>query len=501
MLPSSAICKTLASLCLFTLARAQSWLDLPGSLYGPPEQSWASCADASWPVTTVGDAITPQAPDDQLIGALAEIDESRIESIVATLVNFGTRHTLSQQNSSTRGIGAARDWIYQEMQSFAADSAGNMDVFFDTYIQPIASRISFPVNLTNVVARVNGTMDPNRVYVITAHYDSRNLDIMDYTGDAPGADDNASGVAVVMELARICAKLKPAATMLFAATAGEEQGLYGAEHLAQTLKAQGANVEANFNNDIVGTGQFSPFSAINNYTIRLFGASILYPNASTAAYQDEIGEIGYENDSPARNLGRFISEIAAGAVNATDMQVALIYRPDRFLRGGDHEAFLAEGFPAIRFTEAVEDFTHQHQDVRVQNGTQYGDLLQYVDFGYTQRVARVNLASMWSAANAPGLPQNVTISQTVGFPAASEDTPLEDVSNDSQFAWTTGNDPLVASYELVWRASGALQWTRSLNVGNVGNVTVDLPKDAVQFGIRAVGSDGRKSPAVLPFPA
>lgn len=483
------------------IVHAQSWLDLPGSLYGPPEQPWALCADASWPVTILGDAITPQAPDDQLVSALAEIDETRIQDIVTTLANFGTRHTLSQQNSSTRGIGAARDWIYQQMRSFATDSDGNMDVYFDTYIQPIASRISFPVNLTNVVARVNGTSDPNRVYVITGHYDSRNLDVMDYTSDAPGADDNASGVAVVMELARVCAKLKPAATMLFAATAGEEQGLYGAEHLAQTLKAEGFNVEANFNNDIVGTGQFSPFSAINNYTIRLFGASILYPNASTADYQTEVGEIGYENDSPARNLGRFISEIAAGAVTATDMQVALIYRPDRFLRGGDHEAFLAEGFPAIRFTEAVEDFTHQHQDVRVQNGTQYGDLIQYVDFGYTQRVARVNLASMWSAANAPALPRNVTISQTVGFPAGSEDTPLEDVSNDSQFTWATGNDPLVVSYELVWRPSGALQWTRSLNVGNVGNVTVDLPKDAVQFGIRAVGSDGRKSPAVFPFPA
>lgn len=501
MRPSPASYQALATLCFLTFVNAQSWLGLPGSLYGPPEQPWASCADAGWPVTNLGEPIIPQAPDDQLVSALAEVDESRIETIVSTLVGFGTRHTLSQQNSSTRGIGAARDWIYREMQTFAAGSDSNMDVFFDSYIQPIADRVSFPVNLTNVVARVNGTVDPTRVYVVTAHYDSRNLDIMDYTGDAPGADDNASGVAVVMEMARICAKLKPAATMLFAATAGEEQGLYGAEHLAQTLKAQGANVEANFNNDIVGTGQFAPYSPINNYTIRLFGASILYPNASTADFQSEIGEIGYENDSPARNLGRFITEIAAGAVNATDMQVALIYRPDRFLRGGDHEAFLAEGFPAIRFTEAVEDFTHQHQDVRVQDGTQYGDLLQYVDFGYTKRVARVNLASMWSAANAPAFPKNVTISQTVGFPAASEDTPLEEVSNDSQFAWSTGNDPLVASYELVWRPSGALQWTRSLNVGNVGNVTVDLPKDAVQFGIRAVGSDGKKSPAVLPFPA
>lgn len=488
-------------LCSHT-ALAQSWLDLPGSLYGPPEQPWAACADASWPVSTLGEPLTPQAPDDQLVSLLAEIDQARIQTIVTTLAGFGTRHTLSAQNSTTRGIGAARDWIYREMQTVAADSGANMDVFFNSYLQPPdGSRIPFPVNITNVVARINGTVDPNRVYVVTGHYDSRNLDITDYTGDAPGADDNASGVAVLMEMARVCAKLRPAATMLFAATAGEEQNLYGATHLAQTLKAQGANVEGNWNNDIVGTGHFSPFEPINNYTVRLFGASILYPNATSAAYTNEIGIIGYENDSPARNLGRFIAEIAAGASEATDMQVALIYRPDRFLRGGDHEGFLAQGFPGIRFTEAVEDFTHQHQDVRVQDGTQYGDLVEYVDFAYTQRVARVNLASMLSAANAPAMPKNVTISEIVGFPASSTDTPLEEVSNDSQFAWATGNDPLVASYELVWRPSGALQWSRSLDVGNVGNVTVNLPKDAVQFGIRAVGNDGKKSPAVLPFPA
>ncbi|CAN8097634.1 unnamed protein product [Discula destructiva] len=488
-------------------ATAQSWLDLPGSLYGPPSQPWASCADASWPVTTLGVPLTPQAPDAALTSLLAQIDATRIERTVKTLAAFGTRHTLSTQTSTTRGIGAARDWLYREMQSYATASNSSttnmMDVSFNSHIQPRdGRRVPAPVNITNVVARIPGASDPNRVYVVTAHYDSRNLNISDAVGDAPGADDNASGVAVLLEMARVVAAsgLRPAATMLFAATAGEEQNLYGAKHLAQTLRAAGANVEGNWNNDIVGTGTFSPFQPINNYTVRLFGASLLYPNASTAAYAREIGIIGYENDSPARNLGRFIAEIAAGAADVTEMQVSLIYRPDRFLRGGDHQGFLMEGFPAVRFTEAVEDFTHQHQNVRLQDGTQYGDLVEYVDFEYTRRVARVNLASMWSAANAPAMPKNVTISQVVGFPASSESTPVEVVSNDSQLSWATGNDPLVASYELVWRPSGALQWSRSLDVGNVGTVTVDLPKDAVQFGIRAVGKDGKKSPAVLPFP-
>ena len=302
-------------------------------------------------------------------------------------------------------------------------------------------------------------------------------------------------------MARICATKQPKATMIFAAVAAEEQGLYGSAHLAQTLKNASIRVEGNWNNDIVGTGSFTPFSPINNYTIRLFGASYAYPASSiTSAQLSSLSNIGGENDSPARNLGRFIAEVAAGAAEYLNMQVALIYRPDRYLRGGDHESFLAQGFPAVRFTEAVEDFKHQHQDVRVANGTQYGDLIQYVDMEYTARVAATNLATMWSAANAPAMPQNVTISTLVGFPAASESTPAEIVSNESQFSWTTGNDPLVAGYELVWRPAGNLQWTHVLELGNVGTVTVDLPKDDVQVGIRAVGSDGKKSPAVFPVP-
>lgn len=491
--------KAAAISTLLSFASAQAWRGLPGSLYGPSEP-WGFAPEASWPPTDLGKEIQPQRPDKLTRDIVNQVDQKRVEDIVTKLADFGTRHTLSIQNSSTRGIGAARDWIYKEMRGYAAESDGNMDVYFNSYIQPVASRILFPVNITNVVAQVNGTTDPNRVYVVTGHYDSRRLDVNDYTGDAPGADDDASGVAVVMEMARICAKLKPRATMIFAAVAGEEQGLYGSDNLAKTLKQQGYNVEGNWNNDIVGSGSFQPFSPINDYTIRLFGASILYPNASTAAEDRQIGIIGGENDSPARNLGRFIAEVAAGASKDLDMQVALIYRPDRYLRGGDHQSFIEQGFPAVRFTEAVEDYKHQHQNVRLDNGTQYGDTVEFVDFDYTSRVAKTNLATMWAAANAPAMPRNVMISQQIGIPAADEDTPLEIVNNLSAFSWATGGDPLVAGYELVWRVSGALQWSHALDVGNVGNVTVDLPKDVMQFGIRAVGRDGKKSPAVFPLP-
>ncbi|KAK4961335.1 hypothetical protein LTR10_001825 [Elasticomyces elasticus] len=490
-----------------------AWESLPGSIFLPSDD-WAN---ANWPPQNVGVPLVPQAPDAELKALLdgvsiprkhsgsseskAVVDKcSGIENIIHTLTNFGTRHTLSIQNSSTRGIGAARDWIYREMQGFAEESDGAMDVYFNSYIQPVASRILFPVNITNVVAQINGTEDSTRAYVVTGHYDSRRIDVEDYTGDAPGSDDDASGVAVVMELALLCATRKPKTTMIFAAVAAEEQGLYGSDHLAKTLKAQGYNVEGNFNNDIVGTGSNPPFSPINNYTLRLYGASIYYPNVSTAAVGQEVAIIGGWNDSPAQNLGRFVTEVAAGAVGWVGMQVAMIYRADRYLRGGDHESFLLQGFPAVRMTEAVEDFAHEHQDVRVQDGIQYGDLPEFVDFEYTSRVAKVNLASMWSAANAPALPVNVTISEVIGFPGAAEDTPIEELSNDSRFAWVTGNDPLAASYEVVWRASGALQWTHSFNVGMTGNVTLPLNKDNVQVGVRAVGADGKKSPAVFPFP-
>jgi hypothetical protein len=474
---------------------------LPGSIYTPP-QPWASCKDTDWPVSDIGERLVPQAPDAELEAMLAEVDPKRIENTISTLVSFGTRHTLSTQNSSTRGIGAARDWLLGQMQSYADQSDGAMEAYLNSYIQqPDGDRVTFAVNISNVVGQINGTDDPSRVYVVTGHYDSRRLDPLDYTGDAPGSDDDASGVAVVMELARICATRKPKATMILATVAGEEQNLYGSAHLAKTLKKAGYNVEGHFNDDVVGTGKNKPYHPINDYTIRLFGASIYYPNVSTSEEETEIGLTGGWNDSPAQNLGRAIAEIAAGAIKSVGMQVKLIYRPDRFLRGGDHLSFLEQGFPAVRLTEAVEDFAHQHQDVRVQDGHQYGDLIKYVDFEYVARVARTNLAGMWSLANAPAMPKNVTISEVVGFTALDKNTPWKDISNDSKFCWNTGNDPLVAGYELVWRPSGNLQWTNSLSVGDVGHVRVDLLKDNVQFGVRAVGEDGRKSPAVLPAPS
>ena len=277
------------------------------------------------------------------------------------------------------------------------------------------------------------------------------------------------------------------------------------------------NVEANLNNDIVGTGSNEPYDSINEHTIRLFGAGTNYLTNTSIA--DVLISIGGENDTPARNLGRFVQEVNEGAVASTDMQVALVYRPDRFFRGGDHEAFLDAGFPAVRFTEPNEDFRHQHQDPRVQNGTLYGDDIQFVDYEYTARVGRVNLAAMWSIANAPALPTNATFDVIVGEPAAAADTPVEDLMNETQFYWQVQNNTLLQGYELVWRPSsqqqvcgirgfsllGSIltqrkQWTHSYYVGMVDQVKVNLSKDNVVFGLRAVGTNGKKSPAVFPLP-
>ncbi|KAI0764549.1 Zn-dependent exopeptidase [Trametes elegans] len=436
-----------------------------------------------------GKALVPQAPTAELRTMLAEINTARVEAIIKKLVSFGTRHTLSSQADPVRGIGAARDWLAAEMRSIAAGarSGTNVTITVPSYIQQPASRIPAPTNISDVVATIRGASDPDRVYVITGHYDSRVTDIMNFADDAPGADDDASGVAVVLELLRVMVqRAPPPATIVLAAVAGEEQGLYGADHLAQILDEAGADVQGMFTNDIVGSskggeGEIDPFS------IRLFAQGM--PTAESASQTATRESIGGENDSPARELARFVDEVASNS--ATGMNVRVIYRLDRFLRGGDHEPFLERGFPAARFTEPHEDFAHQHQDVRVDGATgkQFGDLIEFCDMPFITRVARVNGAALWSLANAPGTPRNVTLDTAV-------------LTNNSTLAWALPRDTAgVAGYEVLWRPTVAPFWTNVVPVGLVSEVTVDVSKDNVVFGVRAVGTNGYRSPAAFPFPA
>jgi hypothetical protein len=421
----------------------------------------------------------PQAPDEELRSILAAVDHRRIEANVRKLASFGTRHTLSSQDDPARGIGAARDWIFETLSSYAAPAGGQMTVEKQSYDQPPADRIPTTTTITNVLATSRGSDEPNRVYVISGHYDSRRSDVMDFTGDAPGADDDASGVAVSMELARVFATHQPRATLVFAAAAGEEQGLYGSGHMAQVFQDADADVQGMFTNDIVGSSTADDGTR-DRHSIRLFAEGV--PTAETEAEATVRRSVGGENDSPARQLARFVTEVADN--KATDMHVRVIYRRDRYLRGGDQIPFLERRFPAARFTEPNENYAHQHQDVRVENGVQFGDLPEFCDFRFIAGVARVNAATLWSLAMAPGTPKNAAI-----------DTRALD--NNTTLTWDAA--PGAAGYEVVWRPTPEDDWTHVIPVSGTSTV-VDLSKDNVFFAVRSVDAQGRRSPAAFPVP-
>ena len=427
----------------------------------------------------------PHGPSPALRAMLREIDARRVQRDITTLAGFGTRHTLSSQNDPKRGIGAARDWIYGQFQSYAAASGGRMTVAKQSFVQPPGARNPDPVTVTNLVATLHGTHpeSANRVYVVSGHYDSRCTDVLNFTCDAPGADDDASGVATALELARVMAKRRFDATIVFMAVAGEEQGLFGSTYFAQQAKAQGMDVEGMFTNDIIGSstndqGQRDPF------TVRLFSEGV--PTTETPQQAALRQSIGGENDGPSRQLARYVKEV--GENSATGMHVRLIWRRDRFLRGGDQIPFLQQGYPAARFTEPAENFAHQHQDVRVENGQQFGDLPQFVDFAYTARVARVNGAALANLAWAPTAPKEAKIDTTR-------------LTNDTDLTWKANPESDLAGYEVVWRESTDALWTHTIAVGNVTSYTVKgLSKDNVQVGVRAVDRDGFRSPAAFPIP-
>ena len=430
-----------------------------------------------------GRPVRAQAPDRELRALLREIDAGRVRATVERLAAFGTRHTLSVQDDPVRGIGAARDWIHAQLSSYAAASGGRMTVELQSFVQPVSPRVPAPTVITNVVATLRGETSPDRIYVVTGHYDSRATDVTDATSDAPGADDDASGVAAVLEVARVMATRRSEATIVFAAVAGEEQGLYGSDHLAQVLKDAGADVQGMFSNDIVGTGDAHDGTPPDPRTVRLFVEGV--PTAETPAQAAVRRSVGGENDGPSRQLGRFVQDVAENP--QTGMRIRVVWRRDRYLRGSDHISFLLRGYPAARFTEPRENFAHEHQDVRVVDGVQYGDLVEFCDFGYIARVARVNAATLWSLAQAPSTPRDVVIDTT-------------QLTNETTLRWQAGTEPDLAGYEVLWRETTAPEWTHAVDVGNVSEVTIDLSKDNVFFGVRAVDRDGHRSPAAAPRP-
>jgi hypothetical protein len=415
-----------------------------------------------------------------------EVSASNIEALIKKLVSFHTRHTMSETESDTVGIGAARRWIKAEFERYSRDSGGRLKVEFDEFTQQPGGRIPKEVQIVNVVATLPGTQpeSKDRIYLVSGHYDSRASNVMDATSAAPGANDDASGTAAVMEMARVISKFEFDATLVFMAVAAEEQGLNGSTHWAEMAKQKGLNVAGMITNDIIGSSRAED-GRVDDKHVRLFAEGIP-PAREMSDVTRALLRTGGENDVPARQLARYIKEI--GEKYVTGMNVTIIYRRDRYLRGGDHSPFLDRGYPAVRMTEPNEDFRHQHQDIRKENGVQYGDLPEYVDFKYVADVTRINAVALASLALGPASPRNVQV----------ETARLE---NDTTLRWEANAEPDIAGYQIVWRETTAPFWQHRVFAGNVTRYTVKgISKDNYLFGVQAVDKDGNPSVAVYPMP-
>jgi acetylornithine deacetylase/succinyl-diaminopimelate desuccinylase-like protein len=436
-------------------------------------------------------AVSSQTADARIAATLQQVSGQRIRANIEKLVSFGTRSTISAQDADAiaagKGIGAAREWIKAEFERYSQDCGGCLEVRTDSFTQEPADRIPNPTVITNVYAVLKGTDPANakRVVLVTGHYDSRNSDTLDRTGDAPGANDDGSGTAVSLECARVLSQMKFPATIIFLTVAGEEQGLNGSHHFAEMIKEkmvkdEGWDLEAVLNNDIVGGDK----SAEQDHSVvRVFSEGV--PAAASEQDLRRIRGLGGESDSGSRQLARYIADV--GRTYDAGVKPMLVFRLDRYLRGGDHSAFNQQGFSAVRFTEFREDFHHQHQNVRTANGIEYGDTLKFVDYDYVARVARLNAATLASLAAAPAPPANVHLL-------------AKDLENDSTLTWDPSPGGLATAYEALWRATSSPDWEHSQKVSGATRLTLKLSKDNVIFAVRAVDATGHCSLPVVPVP-
>ena len=422
--------------------------------------------------------------DINIANQVSEVSEANLKAIVNKLVSFQTRHTLSDTLSKTTGIGAARNWIKSEFEKYSKESGNRLQVSFDTFTQAAdGRRITAPVVLKNVMAILPGT-DPNdkRMLMLSGHYDSRVTDVNNAKDFAPGANDDASGVAAVMEMARIMSKQKFNCTIVFVAMVGEEQGLYGATNLAKRAKEEGWNVHLLMNNDIVGNSYGMETDIKDNKSVRVFseGVSPLETPAQVAARQSA----GTDNDGKARQAARYIKEVAERYVD--QLEVKLIYRRDRFLRGGDHTPFSQQGFAAVRITEMNEDFNRQHQDIRTENGFKFGDLPEYVDYNYLQKVTRMNLAVMANLALSAQEPENVVV-LTSGL------------TNKTALKWDAPKGKSPAGYYILMRETTGPFWEKKIFVKET-SANIAYSKDNYYFGVQSVDENGHESLVITPRP-
>lgn len=411
------------------------------------------------------------------------ISAERIESDITTLVNFGTRHTLSETKSDTRGIGAARRWIKSEFDKISAECGGCLEVYFQSEVISGEKRIPDPVEVVSVIAVQRGTTDPDRYVIMSGDIDSRVSVVMDFTSDAPGANDNASGVAGTLEAARVLSKYKFNGTIVYAALAGEEQGLFGGRIMAKKAKEDGWRIKAVLNNDMIGNIE-GVNGVINNATARIFAEGTRVTETEDEARRRRF--TGGEVDSPSRNLARYIDKIADQYIENLDTMV--IYRLDRFGRGGHHRPFNDLGYPGIRIMETNENYTRQHQDLRTEDGIVYGDTLEGVNFDYAAKLTGLNAVSLAAMAWAPNPPSKVTIEGAVQPSTTLKWSALDEAQN-----------PQLKGYKVYWRHTDAPQWEYSKFVGNVTEATLEnIVIDNYFFGVASVNKDGVESVVVYP---
>jgi len=411
-----------------------------------------------------------------------EVSADSLQSYIKSLVAFGTRSTISTQTAPKRGIGAARLWVLGKFNEFAKQSGGRLTAMIDTTTLPAdGKRIDAPLVLGNVVATLKGT-DPNdnRIFLISGHMDSRRTNVMDKTGDAPGANDDGSGTSAVIECARIMSKYSFPATIIFIAVSGEEQGLLGANFMAGKIKKDNLNLEAVLNNDIMGSNNSSETNIIDNTRIRVFSEGLpAYELDKNAA---NIRQLGLENDGRARQLARYVKETGERYVD--NLQVVMVYRNDRFLRGGDHTPYVLNGFAAVRITEMNENYNHQHQDIRKENGIQYGDLTEFMDFEYLRKNTCLNLCNLANLAKSPSMPQNVTVD-------------VKKLDNYTVLSWANPKSGKCKGFYVLMRETTSPVWQKKIFT-NQTSISLPYSKDNYFFAVQSVGEEGNESLAVVP---
>ncbi len=419
----------------------------------------------------------------QIEKIVSEISPANVEAIIRKLVSFGTRHTLSSQDDQARGIGAAWRWIKEELERYSRESGGRLQITADEFIQQPTQRVRQEAKLVNIVATLPGVQpeSKDRIYVVSGHYDSICSPFDDTTCDAPGANDDASGTAAIMEMARVMSRYEFDATIIFMAVPGEEQGLLGSTHWAEEAKKKNLNIAGMFTNDIIGN-TLGGNGVRDNARVRVFSEGVLSTEAEADVRNRQ--SLGGENDNPSRQLARYIKETGERYLN--NFEVTLVFRRDRIGRGGDHIPFLQRGYPAVRFTEPNEAFTRQHQKVREEKGIKYGDVIEMVDFHYVAQVARINAAALGSMALAPATPSGVRfISRRQEY--------------DTALTWQPNKETDLTGYRIVWRETYQPFWRRSIDIGNVTEfVMKGLSKDDFFFAVQAIDRDGNASAPAFP---